>query len=132
MKILLKKGTKRNTLLIDDGPLVEVLRGLGPTIFQGVEMSKVAIFVDWLERNVSQHVLNSDKMHLTFTLVQASSEIRNNFLLETSPLCNLDIDKLFKSLCIQRWGYYPIHGGYLEEFDLHDVRLKPAAVSRIK
>ncbi len=53
MEILLKDKTRQSRLSIDDGSLVEVLRGLGPTIFRTFE---VARFVDWLEKYVSDHV----------------------------------------------------------------------------
>ncbi len=63
--------------------------------------------------------------------IQASSEIRSNFILGTFPLCDLDADKLFKSLCLRRWGYYPNHDGCLEEIDLNDASLGPVVVSQI-
>ncbi len=53
MEILLNEGTRQSRLLIDGGFLVEVLRGLGPTIFDKLQ---VAHFVGWLEKRVSDHI----------------------------------------------------------------------------
>ncbi len=53
MEILLEEETQQSRLSIDDGSLVEVIRGLGPTIFDTFE---VARFVAWLEKRVSDQV----------------------------------------------------------------------------
>ncbi len=53
MEILLGGGTQQSRPLIDGRSLVEVLHGLGPSIFH---LLKVARFVDWLEKHVSDHV----------------------------------------------------------------------------
>ncbi len=53
MEILLEEETRQSRLSIDDGSLVEILRGLGPTIYDEFQ---VARFVDWLEKRVSDHV----------------------------------------------------------------------------
>ncbi len=53
MEILLKEESRQSRLSIDNESLVEVLCGLGPTIFRTF---KVARFVDWLEKHVSDHV----------------------------------------------------------------------------
>ncbi len=50
------QGNKRSRLVIDEGSLVEVLRGLGPTILlepRGGMRKPVAHFVEWLEKHVS-------------------------------------------------------------------------------
>ncbi len=53
MEILLEEATSQSRLSIDGGSLAEVLRGLGPSIF---DEFRVARFVDWLEKRVSDHV----------------------------------------------------------------------------
>ncbi len=52
MEILLEEETRKSRILIDSASLIEVLRGLGPTIF---DVFKVARFVTWLEKHVSDH-----------------------------------------------------------------------------
>ncbi len=52
MDILFEEA-RPSRLVIDDGSLVEVLRGLGPTIF---ELSQIALFANWLDKHVSDHV----------------------------------------------------------------------------
>ncbi len=52
MEILLKE----TRFSIDDGSLAEILRGIGPTIFQELSASDATRFVDWLEKHVSDHV----------------------------------------------------------------------------
>ncbi len=51
MEIALKVGQSR-PLIDDDRSLVEVLRGLGPTIF---EEFQVVGFVNWLDERVSDY-----------------------------------------------------------------------------
>ncbi len=53
MKMLWEEETRQSRFSIDAGSLVEVLRGLGSTIFYGFQ---VARFVYWLEKCVSDHV----------------------------------------------------------------------------
>ncbi len=53
MELLLGEKTRHSRLLVDDGSLAEVLRGLGPIIFDGCDISR---FVNWLEKRVSDHV----------------------------------------------------------------------------
>ncbi len=50
--IILEK-TKQSRLLIDDGSLVEVICGLGPTIFRDLNVTR---FANWLEKHVGDHV----------------------------------------------------------------------------
>ncbi len=64
MQILFRERSgQRRRLLIDDGSLVEVFRNLGPVIFRDIRhgaTNKVAHFIDWFEKHVSDTVLLED------------------------------------------------------------------------
>ncbi len=70
-------------------------------------------------------------MLLTFTLLRPHLKFETALYLKPST-SDLDTNKLFKSLCIWPWGYYPGANSWLLERDLGDARLEPAIVSWMK
>lgn len=116
-------------LQVDLPSLVNVLRELGPTVFLGMEdlMFPSNIFT-WFDDDVRCHC-GTRVVNPNADLLQAQEEVRRDLLVETFPLRRLDLDRLFKSLCTQRWCWQWRETS--SGFQFFAVKLAPVEVRQI-
>ncbi len=86
--------------------LMKIFQDLGPSVFFGVGRQGYPIsqFFTWLDYEVRELcLLRRKKYESKFFFPKAPLDFRTRFVVEKFPLYQLDLDRLFRSLCAQQW-----------------------------